>query len=107
MGSLGGASGTSPVQSGEPPMSNTSIKKVNPTVTNPAVQKVLPTKYKQIVDLLSHDSGATLEEISNTASLLTHSPHAFISDLKKQGYDVVSDKVIGDRHYKIAKAPVA
>lgn len=88
-------------------MRNTSIKKANPTAFDPAVQKVLPTKHQQIIDMLSRDSGANLDEISNTANWLTHSARAFISGLKKRGYDVVSDKVEGVRCYKIAKEPVA
>jgi FixJ family two-component response regulator len=88
-------------------MRNTPIKKANPTVSDPAVQKVMPTKHQQIIDLLSRDAGATLEDMSNTANWLTHSTRAFLSSLKKRGYDVVSDKVEGVRRYKIAKEPVA
>lgn len=88
-------------------MSNTSIKKANPTVSNPAVQKVLPTKHQQIIDMLSRESGATLEDMSNTATWLTHSTRAFLSGLKKRGYDVVSYKAEGVRRYKIAKKTLA
>lgn len=88
-------------------MRNTPIKKANPTVSDPAVQKVTPTKHQQIIDLLSRDTGATLEEMSNTANWLTHSTRAFLSGLKKRDYDVVSDKVEGVRRYKITKEPVA
>lgn len=88
-------------------MSNTSIKKANPKATRPAVQKVLPTKHQQVVDLLSRDAGATLEDMSNTANWLTHSTRAFLSGLKKRGYDVVSKKVEGVRRYKIANEPRA
>lgn len=88
-------------------MSKTSIKKANPAVSDPAVQKVLPTKHQQIIDMLSHDSGATLDDMSNSANWLTHSTRAFLSGLKKRGYDVVSDKVEGVRRYKIAKEHVA
>lgn len=87
-------------------MSKTSIKKANPAVSDPAVQKVLPTKHQQIIDMLSRDSGATLDNMSNTANWLAHSTRAFLSGLKKRGYDVVSDKVEGVRRYKIAKEPV-
>jgi len=88
-------------------MRNTSIKKANPTVSDPAVQKVTPTKHNQIIDLLSRDTGATLEEMSSTANWLTHSTRAFLSGLKKRDYNVVSDKVEGVRRYKIAKEPMA
>lgn len=88
-------------------MSKTSIKKANPTASDPAVQKVVPSKHQQMIDMLSRDSGATLEDMSNTANWLTHSTRAFLSGLKKQGYDVVSDKVEGVRRYKITNEPVA
>jgi hypothetical protein len=88
-------------------MSNTSIKKANPKVANPAVQRVLPTKHQQIIDMLSRDAGATLEDMSNAANWLTHSTRAFLSGLKKRDYNVVSDKVEGVRRYKIAKESMA
>ncbi len=67
---------------------------------------VLPTKHQQIVDLLSREGGATLEEMSALANWLTHSTRAFLTGLKKRGYDVDSNKVDGVRHYRITKAPV-
>ncbi len=67
----------------------------------------LPTKRQQIVDMLSRDGGATLNEMSTLANWLAHSTRAFLTGLKKQGYEVTSDKVDGLRHYRIAKAPVA
>jgi hypothetical protein len=66
----------------------------------------LPTKHQQVVDLLSRENGATLEEMSALANWLTHSTHAFLTGLKKHGYDVDSNKVDGVRHYRITKAPV-
>lgn len=88
-------------------MSNSTIKKAESTAANPALQKVLPTKHQQIIDMLSRDAGATLEDMSNNTNWLNHSTRAFLSGLKKRGYDVVSDKVEGVRRYKIAKEPVA
>ena len=67
----------------------------------------LPTKHQQVVDLLSREAGATLEEMSTLANWLTHSTRAFLTGLKKRGYEIASDKVDGVRHYRIAKAPVA
>lgn len=66
----------------------------------------LPTKHKQVVDLLSRERGATLEEMSALANWLPHSTRAFLTGLKKRGYDVDSNKVNGVRCYRITKAPV-
>lgn len=63
----------------------------------------MPTKHLQVVELLSRDEGATLEEMSIHANWLTHSTRAFLTGLKKKGYDVTSDKTGGVRRYKIAK----
>lgn len=76
------------------------------TVNTPA-NSALPTKHQQIIDLLSRDGGATLEEMSTLANWLTHSTRAFLTGLKKRGYEVASDKVDGVRRYRIAEAPVA
>ena len=72
-----------------------------------AEQATLPTKHHQVVSLLSREGGATLNEMSNLANWLTHSTRAFLTGLKKRGYDVDSNKVDGVRHYRITKAPVA
>ncbi len=64
----------------------------------------MPTKHLQVVELLSRDEGATLEEMSILANWLTHSTRAFLTGLKKKGYKITSDKVDGVRRYKIAKA---
>ena len=74
---------------------------------NTTANAALPTKHLQIIDLLSRDGGATLEEMSTLANWLTHSTRAFLTRLKKRGYEVTSDKVDGVRHYRIAKAPSA
>ena len=74
--------------------------------TNTIEKAELPTKHQQIIDHLSRDGGATLEEVSTLANWLTHSTRAFLTRLKTRGYEVGSDKVDGLRHYRIAKAPV-
>lgn len=76
-------------------------------ITGTAETPTLPTKHQQVVDLLSRENGATLEEMSGLANWLTHSTRAFLAGLKKRGFDVVSEKVDGVRHYRITKAPVA
>lgn len=72
-----------------------------------AVNKALPTKHQQIINLLSRDGCATLEEMSILTNWQTHSTRAFLTGLKKRGYEVVSDKVDGIRRYQITKSPVA
>jgi Protein of unknown function (DUF3489) len=64
----------------------------------------MPTKHLQVVELLSRDDGASLEEMSILANWLTHSTRAFLTGLKKKGYKVSSVKADGVRRYKIAKA---
>ncbi len=71
-----------------------------------AASATLPTKHQQIVDLLSRKCGTTLEEMSTLANWLTHSTRAFLSGLKKRGFEVTSEKIDGVRHYRITKAPV-
>ena len=64
----------------------------------------IPTKHMQVVELLARDEGASLEEMSVLANWLTHSTRAFLTGLKKKGYNVTSDKADGIRRYKIAIA---
>ena len=78
-------------------------KPISGTAETPA----LPTKHQQVVDLLWRESGATLEEMSALANWLTHSTRAFLTGLKKRGFEVSSDKVDGVRHYRITKAPIS
>ena len=75
-------------------------------IAGTAETSTLPTKHQQVVDLLSRENGATLEEMSALANWLIHSTRAFLTGLKKRGYDVDSSKVDGVRHYRITKAPV-
>lgn len=76
------------------------IKKSPPDKTlNDAAS--LSTKHQQVVELLSRDQGASLEEMSLLAHWLTHSTRAFLTGLKKKGYEVTSDKLDGVRRYKI------
>ena len=74
-----------------------------PSNTNLKVA-ALPPKHTQVVELLSRDEGASLEEMSILANWLTHSTRAFLTGLKKKGYEVTSDKTGGVRRYKIAQA---
>lgn len=75
-------------------------------VAKTAADKTPPTKHQQIIDLLSREGGATLEEMSTLANWLNHSTRAFLTGLKKRGYEVGSNKVDGVRRYRISNAPV-
>lgn len=62
--------------------------------------KAVPTKQQQVIDLLSREGGATLDEMSTLASWLPHSTRAFMTGLKKKGYTITSEKIEGVRHYR-------
>ena len=75
-------------------------------IAGTAAAPTLPSKHQQVVGLLSRENGATLEEMSSLTNWLIHSTRAFLTGLKKRGYDLDSNKVEGVRHYRIIKAPV-
>ena len=75
-------------------------------IAGTAETPTLPTKHQRIVDLLSREGGATLEEMSTLANWLTHSTRAFLTGLKKRRYEIDSQKVDGVRSYRITKAPL-
>lgn len=78
-------------------MTKTSAAKPPPRSATPEPK----TKNQQIIELLSRDGGATLEEMSALASWLPHSTRSFITGLKKKGHIIESDKVDGIRRYRI------
>jgi len=59
------------------------------------------TKNQQVIDLLSSEGGATLEEMATLAGWLPHSTRSFMTGLKKKGHVIESEKVDGIRHYRI------
>ncbi len=63
------------------------------------------TKHQQVIDLLSQDNGASLEDLSAVANWLPHSMRAFLSGLKKKGYTINSDKTDGVRRYRTVSSP--
>lgn len=71
------------------------------------VIKAIPTKHQQVIDLLTRDGGATLEEMSTKAGWLPHSTRAFMTGLKKKGYVLDSERAAGVRHYRITSSPAA
>ena len=78
------------------------------TFTNtPAESRVIPTKHQQIIDLLSREGGATLQDMSTKVGWLPHSTRAFMTGLKKKGYVFESPKVGGIRHYRITTIPAS
>ena len=81
-------------------------KKTETTLPAAADSKTpaMPPKHLQVVELLSRDEGASIEEMSILADWLTHSTRAFLTGLKKKGYTVTSNKVEGVRRYKAVKA---
>ena len=61
-------------------------------ITGTAAASTLPTKHQQVVDLLSREEGATLEEMSKLANWLTHSTRAFLTGLRKRGYESLATR---------------
>lgn len=76
-------------------------------ITGVATKAVPPTKNQQVLDLLSRNAGATLEEMSNLANWLPHSTRAFMTSLKKKGYIITSDKTDGVRRYRSSSTPAS
>ena len=73
----------------------------------PAAQSPKPeskTKNQQILDLLSSEEGATLEEMSTLANWQHHSTRSFMTGLKKKGHVIESDKIDDVRRYRIVSS---
>lgn len=70
-----------------------------------AAKTTTATKHQQMIDLLSQDGGASLQELSTTASWLPHSTRAFLTGLKKKGFVIVSHKSEGVRRYRATSVP--
>jgi DNA-binding IclR family transcriptional regulator len=68
---------------------------------------IVPLKPQQILDLLTRDCGATLEELATLANWLPHSTRAYLTGLRKKGHVIDSDKVDGARRYRISFSPEA
>jgi Protein of unknown function (DUF3489) len=74
------------------------------SAAKPPAQSATPepkTKNQQVIELLSREGGATLEEMSTLASWLPHSTRSFMTGLKKKGHVIESDKIDGVRRYHI------
>lgn len=73
-----------------------------------AASKTSPsTKHQQVINLLSRDDGASLEEMSNLANWFPHSTRSFLTGLKKKGYKITSDKTDGVRRYRATSLPAS
>ncbi|WP_374611966.1 DUF3489 domain-containing protein [Sphingorhabdus sp.] len=72
-----------------------------------AMPKAISTKHQQVIDLLTRDNGATLEEMSSLGNWLPHSTRAFMSVLKKKGFAINSEKVGDVRRYRIVATGTA
>ena len=65
-----------------------------------------PSKQAQLIALLLHDAGATLDQMITVTGWLPHTTRAALTGLKKKGYAISSDKVDDVRTYR-AVAPEA
>ena len=63
------------------------------------------TKHQRVIDLLSQDGGASLEDMSAVTNWLPHSTRAFLTGLKKKGYTITSEKAEGVRCYHTVSLP--
>lgn len=78
-------------------MKNTSAAKIS---TQSATLEP-KSKNQQIIDILSSEDGATLDEMSTLANWQHHSTRSFMTGLKKKGHIIESDKIDGIRRYRI------
>lgn len=85
----------------------TKTKTTKAKATEATAPKAIPTKHSQVIDLLTCESGTTLDDMSTKVGWLPHSTRAFLTTLKKKGYLINSEKVEGVRRYRITKLPIA
>ena len=74
------------------------------SAAKPPAQYVTPepkTKNQQVIELLSRERGATLEEMATLANWQHHSTRSFMTGLKKKGHVIESAKIDGVRRYRI------
>lgn len=80
-----------------------STSRTSKATAAPAKTETKP-KNQQVIDLLSREVGATLEDMSTLACWQPHSTRSFMTGLKKKGHVVESDKVDGVRRYRIVSS---
>lgn len=59
------------------------------------------TKTALLMDLLSWEGGATLDDLTRATGWLPHTVRAALSGLRKKGHAIVSEKVDGTRAWRI------
>ncbi|OYY71032.1 MAG: hypothetical protein B7Y00_05195 [Sphingomonadales bacterium 17-56-6] len=77
------------------------------SAAKPPAQSATPepkTKNQKVIDLLSREGGATLEELSTLACWQPHSTRSFMTGLKKKEHVIESDKIDGVRRYRIVSS---
>jgi hypothetical protein len=84
--------------------SATDIKDGN---TEPLAEPAAPsaragTKAALLMDLLSREGGATLDDLTRATGWLPHTVRAALSGLRKKGHTIASEKVDGVRVWRIA-----
>lgn len=77
----------------------TTISPAKPVAQSPKPEP--KTKNQQVIELLSREGGATLEELSTLANWQPHSTRSFMTGLKKKGHVIESAKIDGVRRYHI------
>lgn len=84
-----------PITAAVPPL----VTSVTPTPIDRLQTKPL-TKQAQLIAMLVHDDGATLNQMVAATGWLPHTTRAALTGLRKRGYVVTSDKVDGVRSYR-------
>lgn len=83
---------------------NSSIRKQG-KANNTAARKTSPAKASKLdrmISLLSHENGASLEELCTVTGWQAHSVRGAIAgSLKKKGHAITSEKIDGVRRYRI------
>ncbi len=65
-------------------------------------QASAPTRLRQITELLQRNTGASLSELCEATGWQAHSVRGAIAGaLKKKGHSISSEKVDGNRRYRI------
>tara|TARA_R110000787_G_scaffold221414_1_gene330102 strand:- start:475 stop:705 length:231 start_codon:yes stop_codon:yes gene_type:complete len=59
------------------------------------------TKAAMVVALLQSEGGASMEDCGEATGWLPHSCRAFLTGLRKKGYDITRSKVDGVTRYMI------
>ena len=73
---------------------------IKPTVPVVALARA-GTKAALLMDLLSREDGATLDDLTRATGWLPHTVRAALSGLRKKGHAITSEKVDGVRAWRI------